>query len=219
MAFQERIDQLEPNRPNPFLGSPADYLSQICAQQIATVRQFKSVFGEFIDGYMRQDYAMRNLPAVRIYNDAASIASDNWFLEGTLTLDIILPASIRRAGLQNISDILVGAFVQQFRRNPFFVAVSKLCPGLIQLGQSMNWTKNLAYRIDEDETMVPLAQMTANFKFDLVIWNEFLERQGRTQDDPFEVTLAALETVATTIAALNDDGTDSGVEIDITQTV
>jgi hypothetical protein len=214
---EERIDLLT---PNPFLSSPGDLLAHYCAQQIALVPQFKTVFGQFIDGYLRMDYAIRNLPALRIYQmESYTMEADNWFVVGQLEADVILPASLRRELLHTVSDKITGALLQQFRRTPFFQTMKGLVPGLNWLGQSITVSKNRAFQFDED-TLVPMAVLSINFRVDLREWDLYLESQDRTVDDPFEVTLADLAVIGTTIAALLDDNkTDAGVDIQITQNV
>ena len=190
------------------------------AKYIEAVPQFKTLFGEFIDGYLRTDYAIRNLPAMRIYQEEPYTAVDNWFVDGSLTCDIILPASIRRGNLHVISDLITGAVVQQFRRESFFKAVQLAVPGLNYLGQSITVSKNRAFGMDENgENPVPAATCTINFRIDLRQWDDYLESDGRTVDDPFERTLSNLTELATIIDALNDDGTTAGITQDDLQSV
>jgi hypothetical protein len=56
------------------------------------------------------------------------------------------------------------------------------------------------------DNIVPVTQITANFRLDLRIWDDYLTSQGRTKEDPFEVTLAQLDTIIATVDGLNDDG-------------
>jgi hypothetical protein len=212
----ERINLLT---PNPFISSPGDLLCHWTANLISQVPQFKKVFGSFIEGYMRMDHAIRNLPAVRIYQEESqTMEADNWFIVGTLMLDILLPANLRREELHTVSDMLSNALLQQFRRTSFFQAVRAQVPGLNYLGQSITISKNRAFQFDEN-TLVPCVVMSINFRIDLREWDEFLESTNRTVDDPFEITLANLSLIDTIIDPQNDDGTDSGVTVPVTQNV
>lgn len=210
-----RIDQLT---PNPFLSSPGDLLAHTVADLIADVPQFAKIFGKAegrnIDGYLRADYGIRNLPALRIYQmEPETMEADNWFITGHLELDVILPPSLRREDLHTVSDILTGALLQQFRRTDFFMAARAKVPGLNWLGQSMTISKNRAFMINEDE-QIPMCVVTSDFRLDLREWDLYLESQDRTVGDPFERTLANLTVIAAFIQARNDDGTDAGVDIE-----
>lgn len=210
--MHERIDKLLPPQPNPFISSPADLLAFYLAQQIALVPQFKAVFGEYIDGYMRMDYSERSLPALRIYNEKYSMEHNNWFEVGTLFFDVILPANLRRQELGNVPDIITGALVQQTRRIPFFQTMQGLVPGLNWLGEQIDVDKSLAFNLG-GENLVPMAQLIVNFRVDLRQWDDYLTQNDRTVADPFQKTLANLELISTTIAGLSPiDGSDAGVD-------
>lgn len=210
-----RIDQLT---PNPFISSPGDLLASTVATLIAEVPQFQKIFGSGsgrnIDGYLRGDYGIRNLPALRIYQmEPYTMVADNWFITGQLELDVILPPSLRREDLHIVSDVITGAILQQFRRTSFFQAVRAVVPGLNWLGQSITVSKNRAFMLNED-TEIPMAVLTSDFRFDLREWDLYLESDDRTVDDPFDRTLANLETIAAFIQAQNDNGTDAGVDFE-----
>jgi hypothetical protein len=188
-----------------FLTSPGEFL---CVQAATLLREspsWKALFGENIDPYKRMDYSQRSLPALRLYNDTYDKQYESWFIEGDLILDIIFPPSIRRSELQQIPDTVSSALLQQFRRTSFFNAVGAVCPALNELGKRFHVEKALAFEWGED--LVPLTRVLVNFKFDLRIWDSYLESDNRTKDDPFERTLADLKKIATTIQGLNDDET------------
>lgn len=219
-----RIQALNPKlENNPFISSPGDYLAHNVAEQIALVPQFAKIFGSGkgrnIDGYLRGDYGVSNLPALRIYQmESYTMTADNWFIDGQLELDVILPPSLRREDLHFVSDVLTGALVSQFRRLPFFQAMRAAVPALNYLGQSITVSKNRAFMMNEND-QIPMAVVTSNFRIDLREWDLYLESNDRTVDDPFDVTLADLDLIAALIAPQNDDGTNAGVDLPSTQTV
>lgn len=204
--------------PNPFLSSPGDALSDFTAKGVALVPQFKKIFGERVDGYMRMDYSLRELPALRIYNNDFVMEADNWFCTGTMTADVLLPASVRRNDLQIFTDVLTGALIQQFRRQSFFDSLRAQVPGLNYLGQSITLKKDLAFQLTEEQ-LVPMAQATINFRVDLREWDLFLESDGRTVDTPFIRTLANLERIWTTIHGESLEGSTTTADVAIQQPV
>lgn len=214
----ERIDKLTTG-PNPFISSPGDLLAKTVSHLIGSVPQFKKIFGEFIDGYLRMDYAIRNLPALRIYQmESYTMTADNWFIDGQLECDALLPPQLRREDLHTVSDVITGALLQQFRRQPFFNEVRSAVPAVNYLGQSITVSKNRAFQFDED-LLVPACVLSVNFRVDLRAWDLYLEQTDRTKSDPFERTLADLDTISTIIDALNDDGTEAHVQVDAIQSV
>lgn len=185
--------------PNPFIDSPAQFLAKWCAILIKRVPQFSLIFQDQIDAYQKDDYALRCLPALRIYDKGYTKEFDSWFITGTLYLDIILPASLRRIENQEVPDVLSGALLQQFRRPSFFAEMEKSIPGLNELGKTFEVDKELCF--EWGENIVPLTQIRANFRIDLREWDEYLEQTDRTKDTPFEETLGNLETLAGEIDA------------------
>ena len=147
----------EPSNENLFIDSPAEYLAKRVASKLRLVPQFKKVFGEFIDAYPRDDYQMRNLPALRIYDKGYVKSFDSWFIEGQLFIDVLLPASLRRIENQEIPDVLSSALLQQFRRKSFFESLCAELPGLNELGKRFEVDKDLAFQWSEN--IVPLTQI------------------------------------------------------------
>jgi len=212
----ERIDKLVPEL---FLDGPAEYLAGAVAEKIAAVPQWAEIFGDSIDAYQRDDYGMRQLPALRIYNLSYVKEFDSWFINGDLYLDVILPASIRRSELELLPDRMCAALLQQFRRPSFFSDVEAMVPGLNELGKTFSAEKGLAFQFGQDqEQIVPMAQIRANFRVDLREWDAYLEREGRTKDDPFERTLKELRRIVSSIQAANDDGSIE-LEVGIDQAI
>lgn len=213
----ERIENLY-NSPTPFLDGPAEFLVKTVAAQFAAVPQFKLLFGTFIDGYKRMDYSFRNTPVVRFYNNACTKTSDNAWLTGDIIADTIFPASVRRNQLQQIQDTVTAAMWQQFRRQPFFYAVRALVPSLNELGRVITVDKSLGYQWQESDEVVPLTQFTINFKLDLRIWDDYIESQDRTTEDPFEKTLQNLEQINLLINAVTGDE-PTPVEVELEQDI
>lgn len=218
----ERIDDLiytvpaqptttEPLETSLFLTGPAEFLCLEIANHLKADPVWFALFNEFIDGYKRMDYQMRNLPAIRIYNDHFNKTSESWFITGMIKVDLIFPATIRRRETQQIPDTICAALIQQFRRDSFFIAIGNTVPGLNELGRTVDCDKSLAFEWGEDE-LVPLIQTLINFKIDLRQWDDYIESDYRTKDDPFSRPLGDLTSIATIIQALRDDET---VELEI----
>ena len=203
----ERIDYLN---TNPFLLGPAILVGAV-KDQLKLVPQFFSLFGDAIDSYKRNDYAVRNFPALRIYNEGYVKEFDSWFIVGDIMLDVILPPALRRNLIQDYQDTISSALLQQFRRPTFFANVGLVVPGLNELGKTFSVSKNLEFVYNNE--YCPALQMTVNFRIDIRAWDDYLESQYLTKDDPFEATLGDLELIAATIKGLEDDLTTTNVTI------
>lgn len=207
------FDFINGNTPNPFIDGPGEFLCKVVAENLRKDPHWCKIY-TFIDGYKREDYGMENLPVLRIYTEGDTKDFEDWFINGELKLDSIFPASVRRGELQQIQDTIASAMQQQFRRTPFFNAVSQSVPALNMLGSRFVTDKALGYAWQDGDELVPLTQMTVNFRIDLRQWDLYLVQQNRTKDDPFDITLATLERIATSIHGLKDDK----VEVVVPQT-
>lgn len=212
--MSERIDQyaikpaefpstLEGNETELFLTGPAEFLCAELAKSLLAIPVWALIFGEFIDPYKRMDYPIRALPALRIYNNSFVKSFESWFIEGDIIADIIFPANIRRKELQQLPDSITAALLQQFRSSSFFSNMFNVVPGLNELGKRFSADKSLAFEWGED--LVPLTQVTLNFRMDLRQWDLYLESDNRTKDLPFERTLGDLERIVATIQGLRDE--------------
>lgn len=208
-----RYDGNPPETPNPFISSPAEFMSKIIAIELKKVDVFTRIFGEYIDSYPRDDYPVRALPAMRIYDKGYRKTSESHYIVGELFVDLVLPSLLRRYENQEVADILSSALMQQFRRPEFFNTLCELIPGLNELGREYNVDKDLVFVWQENQ--VPLTQIRMNFRIDLKEWDNYLELTDRTKQDPFVKTLGDLETLAGTIEGLRDNETE--VEISIEQ--
>lgn len=217
----ERIVYQTPEKPSTIEGKettlwltgPAEYLCAEVAKNLTATEPWQKLFGEYIDPYKRMDYPFRALPALRIYNNDYSKQFESWFVEGDLTCDLIFPASIRRKETEQLPDSITAALLQQFRRPGFFDALCDKVPGLNELGKRFSVDKSLAFEFGEE--LVPLTQMTVNFRIDLRKWDEYLESDNRTKDEPFSRPLGDLEQIVATIQGLRDDeSVDVEVESD-----
>lgn len=208
----ERIDKFQPEL---FLDGPVEFLVKKVASEIANVEEFADIFSEFIDPYRRMDYPTRALPALRIYNEHSLKEFESWFIVGDLKLDVIFPPSIRRNETQQLQDTIAAALLQQFRRPTFFNTVGEGVPGLNELGKKFDVDKSLGF--DWEKEIVPLTQITLNFRLDLRIWDDYLENSLRTKDDPFNKTLGALKRIVTTIQGMRDNNETVDVTVPLDQ--
>jgi hypothetical protein len=108
-------------------------------------------------------------------------------------------------GFAILARRIAAALVQQFRRyKKFFAVCEKAVPGLNELGKKIRVEKNLGFAWEDE--VLPLTQLTINYRINIEEWDSALEEQLRTTEDPFEKTLAALEEIVTSISAVDDDG-------------
>ncbi len=209
---KDLIDRL---RINPFIDGPTQAIVKAVAAQIAATPEFAYIFKDNIDVYERDDYSMRALPALRVYNQHYRKVQESHYVEGELVMDLLYPASLRRSELQYFQDIMSSALLQQFRRPNVFATLRALVPGLNECGKVFDVDKTLGLVIADGA--VPITQMKPNFRIDLKVWDAYLESTGRTKDDPFNVTLKDLRTFAAEILPVLDDGTpDNQAAIDAT---
>lgn len=216
-----RIDKLkydfEKLRESPFFNGPGEFLVRQIVKNLKEVSQFKTIFGDSIDDYRRMDFSERELPALRVYNNNYAKTGESWFIDGDIKIDVILPASLRRNELQQAQDSLSAALLQQFRRPLFFQAMNAIVPGLNELGKIFSVDKSLGF--EWGEAIVPLTQITLNFRLDLRQWDDYLEDTYRTKDTPFEESLKDLDLIHNVIQGLNDDLATVEVELDDEQEV
>jgi len=210
----QRIRKLD--QPTDFVSGPAEFLIAKVAEAILAVPQFAAVFGPRVDPYLRMDYSMRELPALRVYNQGYTKDFETWYINGDVTMDVIMPPDLRRNLLQQYQDTITSALLQQFRRPSFFASMCSEVPGLNELGKEFDVDKTLGFKFDGDEA--PVTQIRANFRLLLTAWDEFLTSDDRTIDDPFVATLGDLERITTVVDGILDDGTVK-IEIESDQTV
>lgn len=199
---KERIDQLDAT-VSPFLTGPGEFLVQTMKEELLKIRQWKD-FWASIDTYMRMDYGMRALPALRMYTEYYTKEWDSWWVNGTIIAEFIWPPNLRRDQLEQYTSTVAAAFLQQFRSLEFLENVFKKVPGLNELGKTFTVQKGLGF--EWGENIVPLTRIELNFRLDLAVWDEFLESDNRTKDKPFQRTLGDLKRIRTEIEAQEDDG-------------
>lgn len=202
------MDRIEAFERKIWLDGPAEYLVSTVAELIAKEPTFAAVFGKDVYDYRRTDLAFRNLPALLVYTDGYETQSQTWDMDGTITLDVVFPAELRRGQLQRFPDMLAAAMTQQFRRPKFFNAVRTKVPALTRLGRTQNVDKTgVAVLPDEEKKEVPVLSIVCDFRIDLNKWDQWLEQDCRTTDDPFVRTLYELRRLIIETQAVKDDGT------------
>lgn len=201
--MSERIDKFQ---FNPFLDGPSEFLAKTLAEQFSTLKPWSEIFGDAVDNYKRMDYGIRNLPALRIYINQYTKEHESWFEVGDVMMDVIWPPNIRRPETEQLPSTIASAIIQQLRSHTFFedLMIPKV-PGLNELGKIVHVNKALGFEWQDD--IIPLTELTVNFRLDLRQWDLYLEAQDRTVDEPFDRTLADLQLIAAQIQAMRDDGT------------
>jgi hypothetical protein len=209
---QTKLDRLVPNL---FKDGPGEYLASSIAQMILKEPHFKQIFDESVDDYDREDYSLRELPACRIYTTDYTKEQESHYINGNIKMDVIFPADLRRGDTEKYPSRVASAMLQQFRRPPFFAAMQLTVPGLNELGKVFRVEKNLTFQNTQMTDECPVVQITLNFRIDQKQWDEYLESQGRTKDDPFDVTLADLEEIVATIQAIRNEVGEVPVDINL----
>lgn len=204
MANNSKMDRLN---PSPFLDGPGEFLASTVSDLVKKESHFCKIFGSSIDDYERQDYSMRELPALRFYVMNYTKETESHYINGEVHCDVILPAEIRRSEGEKFPSQIANALLQQFRRPSFFAQVQAGVPGLNELGKVFSVDKSMSFQTEGMSDECPVVHITLNFRLDLKIWDDYLEKEGRTKDEPFDVTLANLAEIASVIQGIkiNDD--------------
>lgn len=222
----ERIDKLqyetsertrEKRETSLFLTGPAEFLCQEIVAKLSEASSWRRIFGDSLDPYARRDYSMRALPAARVYIPTYKKDFESWYVHGYVHIDVIYPPSLRRDELEQVPSTIATALTQQFRSPAFFRSLCARVPGLNELGKFVDVDKALGFEISDDE-IVPMTQITMNFRINLDEWDWYAESDDRTIDDPFTRTLGDLERIVGVIEGLRDDD-EIDVKIDVDQTI
>lgn len=208
----ERIETLD--SPTWFL-QPGDRITQSVVEELLAIPVMVKIFGDRIVPYKRMDFGAREFPALRVYSPNGSKAAETWYLNGDVRIDVIFPASLRRDEQQRFPDLVTSALLAVFRAQPFFEAVKAKVPGLNQLGWNFSYDKDLGFIQRDAEDINPLTQITLNYRVNLNEWDEYLESDDRTPEQPFEKTLADLEKIYVELQAKDDDNATADT-VDIT---
>jgi hypothetical protein len=200
----ERVELLD--SPDWHL-QPGDKIVATLVDAIKAEPVFSRIFGSSVYGYKRMDIGVREMPAMRIYNDTGRKEAETWYLNGDVKLEVILPASTRRQDLQRLSDLMTSALIAWFRAQPTFRTVAAKVPGLNQLGWFFSFDKSLAFQPGADSDPCPLTQITVNYRVLLNEWDAYLESDDRTSEEPFRRTLADLERIYVETIAKDDTAT------------
>lgn len=213
--------KLERLTPHLFLDGPAEFITKSIAVALIQEPHFRQIFGDSVELYDREDFSMRELPALRVYNFTYTKEHESHYINGDIKLDVILPPLLRRDQTEEVQGKIAGALLQQFRRPEFFAAMQQKIPGLNELGKVFSVNKSLGFQNTSMTDECPCTQITLNFRLDLKQWDQYLEDTGRTKDDPFDVTLEDLRTVASTIQGIRKDAdlTTKDVEIGTKQKI
>lgn len=214
--MSERINILE--APSWMLQPTDKIVPAICAE-LANEPVFKEMFGEAIEPYMRGDFSVRDLPALRVFDPNGRKDAETWYSEGIIRAEVIFPPSIRRAELQAYPALVRSALLAQFRRDSFFSAMRKQVPALNRLGWSFSWDNTLGFVARDADEVCPMVQITIDWRVDMAEWDRYLESDDRTTDEPFEKTIGDLKKIVAKANALLDDGTEAVVEIPATVTI
>lgn len=221
-----------------FLSSPGDDLINKMFYQMTKIDGFKQLFGEFKNtagfkntdkqrwaDYQRMDWSTRELPAINSFNvQNESKEAENGFLSGTIQIQVFWPANFRRSDLTQIPISFKGSLISFFS--------SKLCSdmldelyhvkriekvfGLNEFGKSLVWSP-LVEGLVADE-LVPVTILEVPYKIDLRAWKRALEYMGRTNENPFAVTLKDLTGFDSVYQGIHNDKADP-IDVDIKQEI
>jgi len=207
-AFGQQIKQADIDEN--FLSGPGEYLVNKFMTQLASVPGMAKIFGPYVVGkdqqrwadYQRYDWSIRQLPAINVFeSQVEDKVSDNAWLNGTVTLQVFWPPSFRRSDLTRVPAAFKGVlenffaskYVTEMLDELYYIQRPAKVYGLNEFGKVLNWTPNTEGIVESE--LVPVTIVDIKYRIDLRSWYRALEFMNRTQDDPFETSLADLTTL------------------------
>lgn len=199
-----------------FLTGPSESLVLSTLGQMALVPGMIKLFGPYKAptgkatddnqrwaDYQRFDWSIRQLPAISVYesNQAEAKDSDQAWLRGMVSIMVVWPPNFRRPDARRIEVAFKGV-LQNFYASQlvadmldelYYIQRPAKVPGLNEYGKTMTWTPNVNTIVENEAC--PVTMVDVNYRIDLRAWYRALEFQGRTKEQPFEVTLADLATI------------------------
>lgn len=208
--FGQPPAQIQPAIDSQLLTGPGQDLVGKLLMQLSAVAGFVTIFGPYKSkndqqrwaDYQRLDWSVRMLPAINVFPAATEDkTSDNAWLNGTLTLQIMWPPSFRRGDMQRIETAFKAAlqnffaskFASDMMDELYWIVRPMKVAGLNELGKTMTWTPNVEGLVENE--LVPVTMVDVRYRIDLRSWYRALEFDDRTKDDPFERTLNDLTTL------------------------
>lgn len=208
-AFGQQIDKNAFD--SLFLEGPSQFLVPRLLTQLSKVAQMTQMFGPYKGvgvseqrwaDYQRFDWSLRQLPAIQLFeSDAETKQAENGFINGTVRMMVIWPASFRRSDLARIPKAFHSAMINFFGSDLSFALLDSqansdrtvVVPGLNELGKEIVDQKNVEGVVESE--LVPVTMIDIRFRIDLRQYYRFLESDNRTKELPFERTLADLKQV------------------------
>lgn len=228
-AASEKLMQAE------FLEGPGQYLVRRLIAQMAKEKGFVALFGEHKGAendsqrwaeYQRFDWAIRQLPAISIYEDGSEVkTADSGWVTGALKLTVHWPPRLHRRFAARLPNTFYAALMQWFRSQAAFQLLdsranedrSIIVPGLNQLGFEMTDIKQIEGIVDVEA--VPVSLIDIRYRLDLRAWDRWLvEEDCREVATPFVKDLGPLETLTNVIQGVPGE-TDEPVKAEVSQNV
>lgn len=157
-----------------------------------------SIFGKNILPYKKIDLDANAIPAMLIYPTQSTIASESWYMRGTLYFELILPGgAMIRARSTEIGTVLTEAIIFLILKNVDIFNKLKFgkpdengnptwdkFPGLVELGEKIDvdfWDLNSLTKEQDSVTM----RLRVSYAIDTVQWWDYIqETLGNNIYDP-----------------------------------
>lgn len=192
-----------------FLSSPGEDLVNKLMFQMNKIKGFKELFGEFKSkeqqkstdqqrwaDYNRQDWSIRQLPAINIFESQSETKqAENGYITGNISIQVFWPANFRRSDLSRVPSAYKGAmlgffssdFCKDMLDELYYNQRPEKVYGLNELGKNLTWSPNVEGLVESE--LVPVTILEVQYRIDLRAWYRALEYMGRTKENPFAVTL------------------------------
>lgn len=131
MPQLNKTETLQAMKKNSFITYlPSSLICQAVKYAIQQNKYLNQVFGEAVADYRRDDFMIKQLPALGISRQQDETPSRYYPFEGYLTFDIFLPISIARSSTSAIFNQIAETFIICLQQPNFFVEVNR---GLVPL--------------------------------------------------------------------------------------
>ena len=141
---------------------------------LLSIPKIRSFFREEVNYYNRQDYEVRTLPALNVYQADCPIKGPYGWADGSLEMRIILPASHKREIVPDVAVRITDYLTLIFNNFGSIEFVSQYVPGLVNLGFNPTYRYSKAYILDDKKVDAYVVECVANYKISMIEYYESL---------------------------------------------
>lgn len=122
--------------------------------------------------YNRDDWDVRQLPALSVYYKNIRQQSSAWFREGVIYFRYQFPTEVSKDRLHEITAVMADATDNIFQSSDNFYALVDKVPGLRIFGQEINWDTKDSEQLGQNNILTLLGEY--DFRIDYYIWRKYI---------------------------------------------